>query len=281
MSKADKFSTNKDANTDNKVQRMQTLVKVIQELSLARDIKKIQEIVVVTARMLTGAEGATFVLREGNFCHYVNEQAIAPLWKGKRFPMSVCVSGWVMQNHQPVVIEDIYKDERVPIDAYRPTFVKSLAIVPIRTMSPVGAIGNYWSFVHKPTKEDLELLQALADTTAVALENVKVYNELEERVNKRTEELQVANEAIRRLSIRDELTGLYNRRGFYLLAEQELKRAQRQNSMPLLMFMDIDGLKDINDQLGHQVGDLLIAEAAKVLRASMRESDIIGRLGGR
>ena len=70
-------------------------------------------------------------------------------------------------------------------------------MVPIRTMPPVGAIGNYWSFVHQPSQEDLELLQALADTTAVALENVKVYNELEERVNKRTVELQEANEAIR------------------------------------------------------------------------------------
>jgi diguanylate cyclase (GGDEF)-like protein len=259
---------------------METLVQVVQELSLARDIKKIQGIVVSTARLLTGAEGATFVLRDGNFCHYVDEEAISPLWKGKRFPLEQCVSGWVMGHRESAIIADIYKDVRVPIDAYRPTFVKSLAMVPIRTVSPIGAIGNYWSMVHRPTPEDLNLLKALADTTAVAIENVQVYNELEERVRTRTLELQEANEAIRQLSIQDELTGLYNRRGFYILAEQELKRAQRHNGSPAIIFIDIDGLKEINDTLGHKTGDALIKEAATIIRSTMRQSDIIGRLGG-
>lgn len=266
--------------TSQHLQRMRDLVTVIQELSLARDIKKVQEIVVITARKLIGAEGATFVLRDGECCHYVDEEAISPLWKGKRFPVSQCVSGWVMENHKSLIIPDIYKDQRVPIDMYRPTFVKSLTMVPIRTLSPIGAIGNYWSTVHQPSPEELDLLQTLADTTAVALENIQVYNELEERVQERTSELQAANEAIQRLSICDELTGLYNRRGFYLLAGQELKRAHRQHSVPLVLYLDVDGLKIINDQMGHKTGDLLIAEAARVIKASMRDSDIIGRIGG-
>lgn len=56
-----------------------------------------------------------------------------------------------MLNKQSVAIEDIYVDPRIPTDAYRPTFVKSLAMVPIRTADPVGAIGNYWAHPHKPT----------------------------------------------------------------------------------------------------------------------------------
>jgi len=93
--------------------------------------------------------------------------------------MDICISGWAMRHRLPVAIEDIYSDRRIPHDTYRPTFVKSLAMVPIRTLDPVGAIGNYWASSHRPTPEELELLQALADTTAVAIENVHVYEELE------------------------------------------------------------------------------------------------------
>jgi diguanylate cyclase (GGDEF)-like protein len=269
-----------DPNIKKQLQGMQSLIKVVQELSLARDIKTIQRVVVSTARLLTSADGATFVLRDGNFCHYVDEEAIAPLWKGKRFPVEMCVSGWVMLNRKPALIKNIYEDPRIPADAYRPTFVKSLAMVPIRTISPIGAIGNYWSTCHQPSKTDIALLKALADTTAVALENVQIYNDLENRVLLRTSELKAANEEIQRLSLCDELTGLYNRRGFYLLAEQELKKAQRQNELPMVIFIDIDGLKMVNDQLGHKMGDSLLKEAARVIRSSMRKLDIIGRLGG-
>lgn len=96
----------------------------------------------------------------------------------------------------------------------------------------------------------------------------------------RTAELEKANEEIRRLSVTDELTGLNNRRGFYLLAEQALRGARRHHRQCLLAFLDLDGLKRVNDEHGHDVGDLLIADVARVLRATLRESDIIARIGG-
>lgn len=169
---------------------MEQLVEVVQELSLARNLETIMDIVRHAARNITGADGATFVLRDGDKCFYAEEDAISPLWKGQRFPMSACISGWAMLNRQAAVIEDIYADPRIPADAYRPTFVKSLAMVPIRTIEPVGAIGNYWATPHLPTPEQVKLLQALADTTAVAMENVRIYSELEQRVQQRTSELQ-------------------------------------------------------------------------------------------
>jgi signal transduction histidine kinase len=173
------------------------LVRAVQELSLARSVEAIREIVRHAARELTHADGATFVLRDGDQCHYIDEDAIAPLWKGQRFPMSACVSGWAMQHGQPAVIEDIFDDPRVPVDAYRRTFVKSLVMVPIRTPNPIGAIGNYWSHTHRATLEEVQVLQALANTTAVALENVRVYAELEHRVSERTLRLEHANEELR------------------------------------------------------------------------------------
>ncbi len=160
--------------------QIETLLEVVQKLSLAKDLETIMLIVRRAARKLTGADGATFVLSDGEQCHYADEDAIAPLWKGKRFPMKICISGWVMEHRQPAIIEDIYADPRIPADAYRPTFVKSLAMVPIRTSSPIGAIGTYWAEPYLPTEEQVNLLKALADSTSVAMENIQLHSELKQ-----------------------------------------------------------------------------------------------------
>lgn len=166
------------------------LVTVVKELSLARDMPTIMAIVRRAGRELTGADGATFVLRDGDQCHYADEDAIGPLWKGQKFPLNHCISGWAMTHRQPAVVEDIFNDPRIPVSAYEPTFVRSVAMVPIRAMDPIGAIGNYWAKRRLPEAREVRLLQALADTTAVAMENVRVYSELERRVRERTAALE-------------------------------------------------------------------------------------------
>ena len=158
---------------------MEHLVGVVQELSLARDLSTIVEIVRHAARALTGADGATFVLRDGDDCHYVDEDAIEPLWRGKRFPLSACISGWAMLHASSVAIEDIYTDDRIPAHAYRPTFVRSLVMVPIRAAQPLGAIGNYWATNHRAMPYEVKLLESLAHSTAVALENVGLFEDLQ------------------------------------------------------------------------------------------------------
>jgi len=82
------------------------------------------------------------------------------------------------------------------------------------------------------------------------------------------------------LSLKDDLTGLNNRRGFLLLAEQQLKIARRNRVGFLLLFLDLDQLKHINDTLGHAEGNRAISEAADVLRSCFRQSDLVARLGG-
>ncbi len=82
------------------------------------------------------------------------------------------------------------------------------------------------------------------------------------------------------MALTDQLTGLYNRRGFFTLATRELKRAQRSASGMLLFFADLDGLKDINDKHGHEEGDRALVAAAKILTQTFRASDIISRVGG-
>ena len=118
------------------------------------------------ARQLVGADGVTFVLRDGDYCWYVEEDAVGPLWKGQRFPLDVCVSGWVITNNAVAVIPDIYADPRVLVEAYRPTFVRSMAMVPVGDPA-VGAIGAYWSSNHEATKDQLETLAAIADSAII------------------------------------------------------------------------------------------------------------------
>jgi len=87
-------------------------------------------------------------------------------------------------------------------------------------------------------------------------------------------------DALRSLSLIDDLTGLYNRRGFLTLAESHLQLARRGKRRAVLVFGDLDGLKQVNDSHGHHSGDLALRAAAQVLRASFRQSDLIARLGG-
>jgi diguanylate cyclase (GGDEF)-like protein/PAS domain S-box-containing protein len=85
---------------------------------------------------------------------------------------------------------------------------------------------------------------------------------------------------IRQAALVDPLTGLYNRRGFFLLAEQALRAAVRHQRTYLLCFFDLNGLKEINDELGHDQGDEALFDIAEVFKRVFRSSDIIGRLGG-
>lgn len=172
---------------------MGRLVQAVRELAAARDLDRVVEIVRHAARELVDADGATFVLRDDAECFYVDEDAIEPLWRGQRFPLEACISGWSMLHGAQVVIPDIYVDDRIPHVAYRPTFVKSLVMTPIRTAEPVGSIGTYWAEERVATSAERELLMALADSTSVAMESIRVLDELEGRVVERTRELEASN----------------------------------------------------------------------------------------
>jgi diguanylate cyclase (GGDEF)-like protein/PAS domain S-box-containing protein len=89
-----------------------------------------------------------------------------------------------------------------------------------------------------------------------------------------------AREALRQLSTRDELTGLYNRRGFLALAQERARLAARSGRPFALAFIDLNGMKQINDRLGHEEGDRALVDAAELLRKTLRETDLAARLGG-
>jgi hypothetical protein len=142
------------------------------DLDRATSVLGVADVVRRLARRSCGADGATFVLREDEHCFYVDEDAIAPLWKGQRFPIKTCISGWAMLHGEPAVIPDIEVDVRIPQAEYRPTFVRSLVMTPVGAPVPVAAIGAYWARLHEATPEELHRLAAVAARTGEALARV-------------------------------------------------------------------------------------------------------------
>ncbi|MCC6623828.1 MAG: response regulator [Deltaproteobacteria bacterium] len=205
------------------------LVGTIPDLSRARSLADVQAIVRRAARLFAAADGATFVLRDGDQCFYADEDAIAPLWKGRRFPMTACISGWSMAHREAVAIEDIYADPRIPHDAYRPTFVRSLAMVPIRLADPIGAIGVYWAAQHRPSEAVLATLQALADSTSITIQNVGLIAELEARIHERSVALAEARHEKARAE--RELAERVQAEARLRATEEQLRQAQKMEAI--------------------------------------------------
>lgn len=121
------------------------------------------------------------------------------------------------------------------------------------------------------TRQQLDALQALARQLSLRLE-----------LRRTTRQLQKVNEELKNLTLTDDLTGLYNRRGFFLHAERQLRvfRSRPSENSLWLMLGDLDGLKSINDKHGHSEGSIAIRKTADILRQTFRDADIIARPGG-
>lgn len=131
---------------------------------------------------------------------------------------------------------------------------------------------------HEQAQAQLAALNArLEQTVAARTQELNIVNA---RLMAENLERQRAEQEVRRLSLTDELTGLWNRRGFLVLAEQALRSARRANQGSALFYMDLDGLKRVNDANGHEAGDAMLRDVALVLTTTFRASDIVSRLGG-
>lgn len=169
------------------------LVSAIERLAGARSRDDVIETLRATARRVAGADGISIVLRDGGKCFYVEEDAIGPLWKGSKFPMETCISGWAMSHDETVMIPDIFLDDRIPHAIYRQTFVKSLVMTPIGRGEPIAALGAYWARNYTAPKEVIETLEALARAAATALENVYLIGALSASLRK----MELAREELR------------------------------------------------------------------------------------
>jgi diguanylate cyclase (GGDEF)-like protein/PAS domain S-box-containing protein len=119
----------------------------------------------------------------------------------------------------------------------------------------------------------------LVDITREKTAEEKLKKALTKLKESNRERLQMINE-LESHSVTDDLTGLYNRRGFFTIAREYLNMASRNKTKMFLLFLDLDHLKNINDSFGHHVGDAALVELAKILKRTFRNSDIKGRMGG-
>ena len=160
------------------------------------------------------------------------------------------------------------------------------ANIPIIFISALDHIGSKvrafevggQDYITKPFQE-LEVLMRVKNQLLIQHQQQQLIQQ-NQRLEQEIVERLKAEAEVRQMSLTDALTGLYNRRGFFLLAEQQLKLARRNQSPYYLLFADLDGLKKINDSLGHEKGDEVIVGAAQILKQTFRDADIVARLGG-
>jgi diguanylate cyclase (GGDEF)-like protein len=175
----------------------------------------------------------------------------------------------------------------------RPPGAAASMAVAVPAVAPVAALVVQWDRDgHGP--RDARLLAEVAALALAALGKIQTRDSLEQLVwNQYAQMSNTAQEhaaelarrdavetEIRALSMTDVMTGLRNRRGFFMEAGQTFKVARRQHATSAVIFADIDGLKLVNDEFGHAAGDRLIRDAAGLFRASFRNADVVGRLGG-
>lgn len=166
---------------DGAAARIMTLSLAMETLSLCRTMEDIAREVRTAARALTGADGITVVLREARMVRYIDEDAIAPLWKGRAFPIGQCVSGLAMLGRETIVIENTETDARVPHELYGDTFVRSMAMAPVRKAEPVAAIGAYWAVPRTPRDVEIACIEGMAQATSVAIEMMALRTALDRR----------------------------------------------------------------------------------------------------
>ncbi|WP_346355338.1 diguanylate cyclase domain-containing protein [Azotosporobacter soli] len=200
---------------------------------------------------------------------------------------SIGIVNYVLRTEESLVIQNALTDRLFANDPYvlsrEPI---SILCMPVCTQKKIIGVLYLENNLIKGafTPERIEILQVVASQSAISLENINVYQQLEEKVqertcllNERTRELENAYEEVKYISMHDALTGLYNRAYF----EQEMQRlGKRRQGGTGVLVCDMDGLKRINDSQGHEAGDKMLQAAADVLRKTFRPCDMVARIGG-
>lgn len=190
------------------------------------------------------------------------------------------IVNYVLRTEEGVAIQSAATDSLFANDKYvlsrRP---KSILCLPVLTMNKVsGILYLENNLVHGAfTSERVEIIKVIASQAAISLENINLYRQMEAKVHERTQELERAYQELQRVSMHDALTGVYNRAYF----EQEMQRLNlRRQGVTGLIICDLDGLKKVNDEQGHEAGDRILQAAAEVIKSAFRPCDIVARIGG-
>ncbi len=275
---------------------LRRLLALARDLMQAPDLKSTLNLVGPAVHELVAADGAVLLLTLGDRqygAEFDNRGVMTPIHEASA--LYRCAQK-AMDDHTPILLPDVGADPDIWARAPPEAGVTSLLAFPFPPIEPACVLAAFWHRTraqHQLAKQ-VPILRSISELTGAAIGNIDFRLSLEEQILERTYEIaktvrEHATELqrrdrleaeIHRISVTDVLTGMLNRRGFFLHAEQGFKVARRQGLPSALIYVDIDGLKAVNDGLGHDAGDALIQTGARILQASFRDSDVVARLGG-
>lgn len=229
------------------------------------DLSCIMDLVTERSQHITNADGASVELIEKNELVYSAASGIAEKFLGLRLQIENSLSGLCIKAKEPLISNDIETDDRVNKNACRQIGLNSMIVVPlIYKEEVVGIIKVLSKKTRHFCEEDIKILELMSGLIAAAMYTAMSNGE-SELFHKATH---------------DSLTGISNRSIFYDKLRQVLSRASRKFEHFGIISLDMDGLKEINDNYGHRAGDAAIKEVAVRINSTLREADTVSRLGG-
>lgn len=250
-------------------ERRSILYRATQALSSSLDVEQVYEAIYKAAKQVMPCEDFIIDLYDEARNEMVSAYLIVPPGEKITAPPYYAdhgLGGHIVHTGQSVRLNspEQIKNSGIRFEVYGDGMITSSVIgVPLRSKGKIiGIIStqSYQSWAYTP--EDQELLEMLAAHAAIALENAHLFTE------------------VQRFAALDPLTELFNRRRFFELAENEFQRALRYKHPLSVLMIDVDHFKNVNDEHGHQIGDLALSGFAKRCKETLRASDIMGRLGG-
>ncbi len=253
------------ADTDNNARLLEVIKTQTEVAKLGLDLGAVMALVTERSQQLTRAVGAVLELAEGDEMVYRAASGTAQRFLGLRLARASSLSGQCVLEGHPLRCNDSEDDARVDREACRRVGLRSMVVVPLRHHETVvGVLKVMSNRVSGFDEDDLKILGLMSDLIAASMFHAAKYE---------------TNELFYQAT-HDALTGLANRALFYDRLRACLARAARERVRFGILNLDMDGLKPINDRLGHRAGDAAIREFAARLKQITREADTAARLGG-
>lgn len=158
------------------------LAQTIGSLVSATTSSDVMRVVQANVKRVMSADGIVIIRRDGEYCHYVEEDTETPLWKGRRVPLIECPAARSITNSETLVFPDVANGDDAQLAAYAGTFVKSALIVPVANGENSAAIGIYWANSRQPSTGEIGAAEALGQAVAAALSKSRAYSEISEQL---------------------------------------------------------------------------------------------------
>lgn len=268
-------------------EQLEILSRTSQHINAVLEIPVIMRTLIAAAMELVGATGGMAGILVGGkmkFSEYNKNGKIVPInfLIDSRKGIPACLT----KTMKPYISNNAEHDERILPEKQKAFGLHNLVSVPIinRKGEALGCFEIHNKENNEPfDAQDVFMLQGLAASVSVALENAHMFAERKRTQKERellNKELMDSNKKLKQLALKDSQTGLYNHRYLSEFIEPELYRAIRYAHPLSVIMLDIDYFKSINDVYGHQFGDLVIKQFARLLRRIVRRYDIVVRFGG-